>query len=585
MKKLAALLLVMAMVLGLAACGEKPEETKATDPKSTEKQQDQPTTPGGETQAQPTEAEPSKSAGQLFYEEHKGGDFAFDYGGIYDYADINMKTGNTVYCWSMQCFENPLCVDFNGDIQPGVCEYTYTEGEGGKMLLKLWVAPNKFFSNGDPVDIYDVVASETRAFKNVKNMKVSAENLESIEPVVAEEEIGGEKKMVATYTFLDHKSTNLQYLSAPQPWAGVMPKETCDKYPDSNIEDWHEAIGCFVYMLDEYEPGVSVRMVPNPYYVPRDNDLTGLAGPLYPYFDSMTCYVIADEATAAMMMMSNELDEYDVEASYKETLASFGFTDKVPDGFKGTQHTVFCFNMMNKKMAVAEDPNLRKAIIAACDYEAYTTLAAAEASDDYDLSLVNGAYYGLGILEAADFYSTKADVATAQAYLAKSNFKAGDKVYMIGEGGSDSALLFQDQMNRAGITCELYNPPGATVLDDLYAYAADYDYDLARVSSGAGNFNPNEMVQNIKSRFWINERKDAILAEIATLPNGDAKSIDLYKEFLNLMVQDCGVYPVVRHNSLTYCHSDLAPVKMNAQGNCKVGYYWAQNAADHVKAK
>ena len=188
MKKLISLLLAAAMVLGLAACGEKPGETETDGPKPTEKQQEQTTAPGGETQvqptqaqpteAQPTEAEPTKDSARIFYEEHKGGDFVFSYSGIYDYADIHMKTGNTVYCWSMQCFENPLCVDLEGNIQPAVCEYSYTEGEGGQMLLKLWVAPDKFFSNGDPVDIYDVAASETRAFRyGTKSVKTTADNL------------------------------------------------------------------------------------------------------------------------------------------------------------------------------------------------------------------------------------------------------------------------------------------------------------------------------------------------------------------------------------------------------------------------
>ena len=364
-----------------------------------------------------------------------------------------------------------------------------------------------------------------------------------------------------------------------------MPKEICDKYPVNVIEDWHDAIGTFVYKLDAYEPGVSVRMVPNPYYVPRENDLTGLAGPLYPYFDSITCCVIADEASAAMMMMSNELDEHDAEACDKETLTAFGFVDKVPEGIKADQHSVICFNMMNKKMAVAEDPNLRKAIIAALDYEAYTA-AAGSKSDNYDLNLVGGAYYGNGsILENADFYSTKADLADAQTYLAKSNFKAGDKVFLFVEGASDPRALFRDQLNAAGITCELYPHVTANTTDDLYAFAAEYDYDIALIASKTASFNPSEMVQNIKSRFWINERKDAVLTEIAALPSGDAKSLDLYREFLNLMVQDCAVYPVIRHNTVVFCHEDLAPVYLNAQKCCKVGYYWAKNAADHAKAK
>ena len=140
MKKLFALLLVMTLVVGmLAACGgnKETEPSKDTEPAGTQ------------GTAAPTEpaVEAIPTGGHLRIATQSG-----------LHIDPS-KAGTWHYVWNLGVYEPFLTRDLDNVIRPGLCDFELSED---MLTLKLKVRPNKFFHNGDAVEIEDVKASLER---------------------------------------------------------------------------------------------------------------------------------------------------------------------------------------------------------------------------------------------------------------------------------------------------------------------------------------------------------------------------------------------------------------------------------------
>ncbi len=280
MKKMLSILLAAIMILGLAACNKPETPQGSSDAGTTAPASQAPETKAPETQPGSTAPETAPSLTEpddhTAQEDRYGGELAYSYkNGVSTVLDGCKKTGNSVYNWSFWTFENPLALDSEGNIQPKVCNYEYDEATA---TLKLWPRENTFFSNGDAVDIDDVFASVDRSIHLVKQPKTNI-----LDKIVKDPEIitdtDGIKKMVIVWP--EHASTNLQYISCYQPWCPIMPKEIIEKYGyDGSIVDPADCIATGPYKVVEFEPGVSVTLKPNDYYVPNENGLKGLAGPM-----------------------------------------------------------------------------------------------------------------------------------------------------------------------------------------------------------------------------------------------------------------------------------------------------------------
>ena len=579
MKKLLALILAAVMILGLAACNNEPKPTEPTGQGSTTA----PTQKPGETTAPTSGTEPVGSSEEQpagpKNPERYGGDMAYNWQpGLADVLDPNKKTGNTVYCWSFYCFENPLAIDGNGETSARVCNFEYDQATA---TLKLWPRENTFFSNGDPVDIYDVYASVDRCIHIVKNPMTHI-----LKKLVKDPEIitdtDGIQKIV--YVWPEHATTNLQYIQAYQPWMAIMPREICEKYGyDETIKDPADCIGTGPYKVVEFNPGVSITLERNEYYVPFESGKTGLAGPVYNYFDKIVVYGGIDDNTVAMMMASGEIDWDNTsisEEQYNVMLEPLGF-QKVSIETSGFNQTLLMFNMMNEAMPVANNADLRKAITAAInvgDLETYRAFNGNIPTADTELMISNT--FSTKDLAKADYY--QGGPAVAKQYLIKSGYDTSRPLKFLLHGGSPEAedLIIQSSLAVIGLQVEFISITGMTEVDEYYVNAATYDYDFTWATPAAAFYVPTNLVANIKDRFWKSEKKDELLATLGKEPVGSAASEKAWKEFLDLWIEDCAVFPVLRHNSPDYANPDLELLGID-QGNCRINSYWKANKEDH----
>ncbi len=512
-------------------------------------------------------------------ENRYGGEFALNYwNGVSSVLDGVKKTGNTVYCWSFYTFENPLSLDGGGNVQPKVCNYEYDEATA---TLKLWPRENTFFSNGDAVDVEDVFASVDRCIHVVKSPKTYVLNNLAKDPEIITDTDGIRK---AVYVFQEHASTNLQYLSAYQPWCPVMPKEIVEKYGyDNTIVDPADCIATGPYKVAEFEPGVRVVLEPNEYYVPDENGLTGLAGPTYHYFDRILVYGISEDATVAMMLASGELDwsaESHPGNEYADLLEPLGFVLKPDQTFHSR---VICFNMMNASRPVAADPNLRKAIVAAFNAKQYALKLEADGCYvSLDTELLVADNFSTLRLGEADYYAGgSGDLTVAKSYLDKSGYNGETLQLMIAgsQPDADEIILFE-AMKALGMKVEYYQVAAGSVADDYYANCGDYDYDITMVNPTASFYSANKLVANIKSRFWKSERKDELFAVLQRTEPASSEAQAAWNELLDLWIEDCAVFPVLRFFNTSFVHKDLAYNFINESNN-RIHCYWAENAEEH----
>ena len=355
-KMLLCLLLAMTLSVGLlAGCGgDNTDETKA---------------PAGESQP----AEASQPAGET---EPQGGQVADgpQYGGHMNvrlaanctHLDPTQATGSWKLLFATCVYENALTRDADNNIVPCVCDFALSEDETD---LKLWVREGYTFSNGDPVDIYDVEASINRALTRYSAMnKYVKPNVKSIAV-----ENDGEKDILHIQ-FNGYDEKNMYYLASYQTWCGIQPKEICEKYKTSYLVDTVEdAIGTGPYKFVDFQPSIQVTVQKREDYTPVDNSMyTGFGGTKYGYMDSITFWYNGTDASACLAALAGEYDVTEViPADYKQMTEEAGL---VCTAMESDQRTFIIFNTRGKDNVCAKYPSLRKAIMAAIDYEAYLNI-------------------------------------------------------------------------------------------------------------------------------------------------------------------------------------------------------------------
>ena len=200
-KSLLSLLLALTLVVGLlVGCGSE------SDP---------------ETQAPANDDSQETQGAQVSTEPQYGGHLNVRMAASCTHLDPTQATGSWKLLFATCVYENALTRDADNNIVPCVCDFELSEDE---LDLKLWVREGYTFSNGDPVDIYDVEASINRALSRYSNMnKYVKPNVASIAV-----ENDGEKDILHIQ-FSKYNEKNMYYLASYQTWCGIQPKEICEK--------------------------------------------------------------------------------------------------------------------------------------------------------------------------------------------------------------------------------------------------------------------------------------------------------------------------------------------------------------------
>jgi len=536
-KRVLSLLLAAALLLSLAACAEKPAPEgsqgsgESQTPASSQGQSDP-------AQSDPAQTDPASTEPAVPDHPH-GGHINVRICSKPQWMDPLKSTGIWRYIFTENVFESPLTRDADNNIAPAVCDYELSDD---RLTLKLWVRDDVYFSNGDKVDIYDVEASFQRAFNLYNSVK------KNVAPLVTSMTI--DDKGVMTMTF-DHYSENIMYyIAAYQPWIAVRPKEICEKYPDEPVpnENIEDLIGTGPYKYIDFEKDVQVTLGRVENYIPRmaDKDRTGFAGTKYAYLDTMTFWYSGSAQSAMIAIMAGDYDVVEfMEEEYWPIAQAQGIAENVYDSNVGL---AMYFNVDgsldsdgNPINVTAKYPSLRKAIMAAIDYEQFLKIVA-----DNQQNMTGGPFlsplYADDIWTTCDYYGpTNMDV--VNKYLAQAKAEGWDgvtPVKVVRENSrEDIPTLWKDYLTKAGIPVEieLMEPAAAS---DFMTAGKPNNYDMM-FSWPTYTFTPTKAPATFFSTYWAHdEYKNDLLDRMGVLDPESPEYIALAKEYTNYLIDACG---------------------------------------------
>lgn len=548
LRKLLALLLALTLLAGiLAGCGGETQKTPdVTDSTSGDNEDiDNNETPSGDTRY--------------------GGHLDVRLAGRPDGLDPLKQVGQWKYMFTTCVFEGPLSRDAENNIRPGVCDYELSED---MLTLKLWVAEGKVFQNGDLVDIYDVEASITRALNKYSSIT------KYVAPYVADMTVEGD---TLTITFSSYDEKCLYYLAAYQTWCAIMPKEICEKYSDSYIVDEIEdCIGTGPYVYSDFKDSVSVTVSKWKDYVPVENDYTGLAGTKYGYLDSITFWYNSDDGSAALALLAGDYDVVEViPAEYEQMAADQGIKLEVSDS---NLANFMIFNTKGTNNLCAKYPSLRKAIMAAIDYESYLSIVTDDAATmDKDLILAD--IYSTDAFINADYYGeAKQDVVDKYLAQAKTEGYNGEPLQIVFDSSrNDVPTLISAALDDAGINYKLSTMENAAWSEFTAEPANNWDFYFTWTAT---SLTPS-LLQDAVIKHWNSTEKDDLLEQMRKLDPTSDEYIALWQQFAQLMVDECAVAYMSTIDWWWWCPEEFHP---NDDGIQRYFYnsYW-DNPAEHAE--
>ncbi len=550
LKKILAVLLAIAMVACMfAGCGSKETTPDPTDsPNAT-----------GTEPADATGGEDSTDGPQY------GGHLNVRTAVYPRQLDPLKEIGTWRYLWTTCVYENALTRDADNNIVPGVCEFELSEDQ---LTLKLWVRDGVKFHNGDTVDIYDVEASLKRSM----NLYSSYKNY--VTPYVASMEVADD---ILTIVFSEYKAKCLYYMAGHQTWSAIMPKEICEKYPDDYITDQMEdAIGTGPYKWADYVANEYATIERWEDYVPYENDYTGIAKTKRAYLDSITFTYVSADDTAAMGALSGEVDMTEVmPEEYMPQAESAGLVKVSLDSDNGL---AMIFNTKGTSNICAKYPDLRKAIMAAIDYEAFLKIV----TDNSHIMNANPALdpiYETDIFNNADYYGDT-DMEVVNKYLAAAKAAGYDDEpvqLVLSNARTDIANLLTSYMDDAGINYQLTMMEEASV-SEFYG-DPNNNWDLY-FTWPAYAFAPTNLSASLTMNNYENPAKDALIEEMENLQPTSQEYIDKWYELAQMMVDDCATAYMGRIYWFWYQPADLHTNDEDSLIRYFFNAYW-ENPEDH----
>lgn len=290
--------------------------------------------------------------------------------------------------------------------------------------------------------------------------------------------------------------------------------------------DWGKGVATGPYILEDLQPGVSVKMKRNPAY----------HKPGQPYFDAVEFINIIDVAARTNALMTGEID-YMVDADMK-TLALLGRSPEIEiSKVSGLRHFTFS---MNTQVAPFDNPDVRMALKYAIDRDDVVAKAflgnAKPANDDpiapqIAFSADPQPVHSYNIDKARD-YLAKAGLTTLSVDLSVAESAFPNAI--------DAALLFKEHAAKAGIEINVIREPDDGYWDNVWMHKPFVGVDwlgkptcdslFTTVYASDGPWNDTG---------WKNKRFDELL--ILGRAEGDAdKRQAIYAEMQQLLHDDGG---------------------------------------------
>lgn len=510
-KKILALLLAAVMLVStLAACGgsDTPSET-------------------------PDETEPSE-------EQAAAWDGTPQYGGHLNTRcsgrptglDPLKQTGAWKYQWTTAVYEPFLSRDVNNEICPCVCDFELSEDQ---LDLKIWPREGYTFSRGyGPVEMDDIVASWQRGLTQYGNIK------KYVAPYVKSAEVETiDGKEVFHIQFSEYHEKCLYYFATYRTWWPVMPKEICEKYAASYIvNELEDAVGTGPYIITDFQDSVQVTLTKRDDYVPVDNSqYTGFAGTKYGYMDSMTFHYNPTDSSAALAVLAGEYDTTEVIPSeYAEMAADQGLALTV---LPSDQRTWIFFNTNGTENLVAKYPSLRKAIMAAIDYEKFLDVITDSAQIlDTDNIMLDERYNTTDVFKSKDYYGAY-DQAVVDKYLAEAKAAGyrGEPIQLAFHSGRDDIpTMLIEALENAGINYKLTTMEHTTYDNFIATPGNNWD---AYFAWGVTATTPGLLADSLVEANYNSERVQQIREQMWKLDPASDEYMALWEEWTELWAEEC----------------------------------------------
>ena len=444
------------------------------------------------------------------------------------------QTGAWRIMYTMAVFENALTRDADNNICPSVCDY---ELSADQLDLKLWVRDGYVFSNGDNVDIYDVEASINRA---LRRYSVITKYVKPYVKSIAVENDG--EKDILHVTFSEYDDKCMYYFASYQPWMGIMPKEICEKYANAYIiSEIEDAIGTGPYVYSSFQDAVQVTLEKRKDYTPVDNSqYTGTAGTKYGYMDSITFWYNGTDASSAMALLAGDYDMCEVVPSdYKEMAEEAGITLTT---LPSDQRTWIIFNTRGTENVCAKYPSLRKAVMAAIDYESFLNVVCdgSQIMEGPNSGLIMGDKYPTDAFTSQDYFG-EANQEVVDKYLeaAKAEGYKGEPVIITYHSGrSDIPTLLSNAMEKHGITIDL--KINETSTQSSFVNDPSNPWDIT-FQWNTVPFRPSDLSDNLLENNYKSEEKDVLRAALSKLDPESEEYMAKWQELAQLTADGCYV--------------------------------------------
>ena len=441
------------------------------------------------------------------------------------------QTGAWRIMYTMAVFENALTRDAENNICPGVCDFELSEDQ---LDLKLWVRDGYTFSNGDKVDIYDVEASINRALKRYSVIT------KYVKPYVQSIAVETGDKDILHITFSEYNDKCLYYFAAYQPWMAIMPKEICEKYANAYIiNEIEDAIGTGPYVYTSFQDAVQVSLAKREDYTPVDNSqYTGTAGTKYGYMDSITFWYNGTDASSCMALLSGDYDMCEVvPTDYKEMAEEAGITLTT---LPSDQRTWIIFNTRGSENPCAKYPSLRKAVMAAIDYETFLNVVCdgSQIMEGANSGFIMGNKYPTDAFTSQDYYG-EASQEVVDKYLeaAKAEGYKGEPVVVTYHSGrTDIPTLLSNALEKHGITHDVKTMETTTY--SSYVNDPSNDWDIT-FQWNTVPYRPSDLSDNILENHYNSEVKDQLRAELSTLDPDSEEYMAKWQELAQHTADGC----------------------------------------------
>lgn len=297
--------------------------------------------------------------------------------------------------------------DENFKAQPQMAEF---ESSNDGLTHTFTLRDGLKFHDGSAVTAADVVASLQRWGKRDPGGQMIFDRTASLE---------AKDDKTVVWTLSKPFNPLLEILSKPSgvpPF--IMPARIAATPVDKAIEE-HIGSGPFMFVKEEFQPGIGVSYVKNPDYVPRTEPASGYAGGKVVNVDKVRWLSMADASTAVNALQSGDIDMMELVPIDLIPLLD-GDDDVIVS--KRSPFGLQTMGRMNFKHPPFDNVDIRRAALLALSQE--PVLAAMMGNPEY--YKVCGAIFGCGMpLESqvgTETLTAKGDPEGAKAMLAKAGY-------------------------------------------------------------------------------------------------------------------------------------------------------------------